>query len=49
VNRQCDCVVCVLFNMFEVSFDVLRLGQRGVHLFYGFLPFWSHYLSTLCK
>ncbi len=39
MNWQCDCVVCVHFGRFEVSFDVLRLGQRGVRLFSGFPPF----------
>jgi hypothetical protein len=40
VNRQSNCVMCVHFGRSEVSFDVLRLGQRGVRLFFGFPPFW---------
>ncbi len=42
VNRQCDCVVCVLFDQPKVSFDLLRL-------FSGSPPFWLHHnLLPMC-
>jgi hypothetical protein len=47
VNRQCDCVVCVLFGGSEVSLDVHWLGQKGVRLFSGFPPFWLQWKFKL--
>ncbi len=49
MNRQSNCVVCVHFGRFEVSFDVLRLGQRGVCLFSGFPPFWYQSMVALSQ
>jgi hypothetical protein len=47
MNRQGNCVVCVHFDRSVVSFDVLRLGQRGIWLFSGFPPFLVTILARL--
>ncbi len=44
MNWQCDCVVCVLFDRPEVSFNVLRLGQRGPFVFW--VPFFFGYNTS---
>ncbi len=46
MNRQGN---CVHFGQFVVSFDVLRLGQRGIRLFYGFPPFWYQSMVALSE